>query len=249
MTARPAHFVGILRRFSRVRYTLWRLLGGKGPIDLRLASGLRLHMRSLATTDYDVAWQIFWRCDYESPRPLRDVRVVVDLGANIGYSCLYWCQQYPQCHVTALEPHPVHVGLIRENLRRNGFTDRVKIIAAAAGSRERRSYLSDARTSSSVSEEQSAFQIRVLDIFTDPELKGNIDLLKIDIEGGEYELLSDPRFAELEGPALVVEWHNTPEHPDGRTWCLEKLKSLKYRVEDGAQDPPSAGLLWAYRDC
>jgi FkbM family methyltransferase len=249
MTKRPAHFVEILRPFSRARYTAWRLFGGKSSINLDLASGMHLHMRSLATTDYDVAWQIFWRCDYESPQSLQDVRVVVDLGANIGYSCLYWCQQYPQCRVVALEPHPVHLSLIGENLQRNGFTDRVKVVAAAAGSKERRSYLSDARTSSSVTDEQSAFQIRVLDIFTDPDMKGKIDILKIDIEGGEYELLSDPRFAELEARVLVVEWHNTPEHPDGRTWCLEKLKFLKYRVEEGAQDPPSAGLLWAYRDC
>ena len=248
MTNSPAHFRGILRPVSRVRYTAWRLAGGKKPINLRLASGLRLRMRSLATTDYGVAWQIYWRRDYESPQHLRDVRQVVDLGANVGYSCLYWCHQYPQCRVTALEPHPVHLSVMRDNLQRNGFLDQVKIVPAAAGSKEKRSYLTDARTSSSVTEEQSALQIRVLDIFAEPEMKGKIDILKIDIEGGEYELLSDPRFAQLEVRALVVEWHNTPDHPDGRDWCLKRLESLGYRVQVGAEDPPFAGLLWAYRD-
>lgn len=248
MTRRPAHFFEILKPVSRARYAAWRLFGGKGSINLRLTSGLRLHMRSLANTDYGVAWQIYWRGDYESPQSLQDVRQVVDLGANIGYSCLYWCQQYPQCRVTALEPHPVHLSIMKDNLQRNGFRDQVEIVPAAAGSKERRSYLTDARTSSSVTDEKSAFHIRVLDIFEEPIMKSKIDILKIDIEGGEYELLSDPRFAELNVRVLVIEWHNTSEHPDGRPWCLDRLESLGYRVEAGAEDPPSAGLLWAYRN-
>lgn len=247
MTKRPEHFRDILTSTSRARYTLWRLLGGKRPIDLDLASGLRLRMRSLATTDYDVAWQMFWRGDYESPKPLHDVRRIVDLGANVGYSCLYWCQRYPQSQVTAFEPHPVHLGAIQENLVMNGLLDRVKVVGAAAGTGEKRSYLTDGRSSSTVTDQPAAFQIRVLDVFREQELADQIDILKIDIEGGEYEILSDPRFEHLNVRALVVEWHNSPEHPDGRAWSLKKLQDLGYQTQIGAEDPPLAGLVWAFR--
>jgi FkbM family methyltransferase len=198
MTKQPAHFRDVLTPISRARYALWRLLGGKRPIDVDLASGLRLRMRSLATTDYDVAWQIFWRDDYESPISLRDVRRIVDLGAYVGYSCLYWCQKYPQSHVTAFEPHPVHLDAIQQNLTRNGLLDRVKVVGAAAGTSERHSYLTDGRSSSAVTDQPAAFQIRVLDIFREQELSDKIDILKIDIEGGEYEILSDLRFRRAE---------------------------------------------------
>jgi FkbM family methyltransferase len=247
MTKQPAHFRDVLTPTSRVRYALWRFLGGKRPIDLVLASGLRLRMRSLATTDYDVAWQMFWRGDYESPEPLQDVRRIVDLGANVGYSCLYWCQRYPQSHVTAFEPHPVHLGAIQENLAMNGLLDRVKVVGAAAGTSERHSYLTDGRSSSAVTDQPAAFQIRVLDVFREEELTNQIDILKIDIEGGEYEILSDPRFAELNVRAMVVEWHNSSEHPDGLAWCLHKLQSLGYQTHIGAEDLPLAGLVWAFR--
>jgi FkbM family methyltransferase len=247
MTKQPAHFRDVLSLTSKPRYALWRLFGGKQPIDLTLASGLRLHMRSLTTTDYDVAWQLFWRDDYESPKPLENVRRVVDLGANVGYSCLYWCHRYPQSQVTAYEPHPVHLGAIQENLAKNGFLNRVRVVGAAAGTSERHSYLTDGRSSSTVTEQPAAFQISVLDLFREPELANEIDILKIDIEGGEYEILSDPRFAELKVKALVVEWHNSPEYPDGRAWCLRKLQELGYETHIGAEDPPSAGLIWAYR--
>ena len=33
------------------------------------------------------------------------------------------------------------------------------------------------------------------------------DLVKIDIEGGEWPILTDPRFAQLPTPALVIEYH------------------------------------------
>jgi len=247
MTKQPAHFRDILTPVSRARYAVWRLLGGKRPINLELKSGLRLHVRSLATTDYDIAWQMFWRGDYESPIALPDVRNIVDLGANVGYSCLYWCQKYPQSHITAFEPHPVHVKAVHANLLQNGLVDRVKLVEAAAGVSERHSYLTDGRSSSAVTEQPAAFQIRVLDIFREKELAGKIDIFKIDIEGGEYDILSDPRFAALDVRLLVVEWHNTPEYPDGKSWCLEKLHGLGYQTQIGCEDLPLAGLIWAWR--
>lgn len=247
MRKRPAHFRGILAPVSRARYTIWRLLGGKHPINLDLASGLQLHLRAMSSTDYDVAWQIYWRGDYDSPQALHEVRRVVNLGANVGFSCLYWCHTYPGCRVTAYEPHPVHLDAINNNLKRNGLLDRVKVVAAAAGTGERLSYLTDGRSSSTVTEHPSAFKIRVLNIFREPEMNGTIDLFKIDIEGAEYEILSDPRFGKLDVRALVIEWHKTPEHPDGLWWCLQKLQNLGYQTEVGAEDPPLAGLIWAYR--
>jgi FkbM family methyltransferase len=205
-------------------------------------------MRSLSTTDYDIAWQIYWRGDYEAPQPLCDVRKVVDLGANVGYSCIYWCNKYPDCRVTALEPHPAHVEIMKDNLARNGLLNRVNVVAAAAGANERSSYLTDARTSSTVTDQASDFEIRVLDIFRQSEFAGEtIDILKIDIEGGEYELLFDPRFRNLNVRVLVIEWHNTTEHPDGKTLCLQKLKEFGYQTHIGSEDLPLAGLIWAFR--
>lgn len=247
MRKQAAHFRDVLTPMSRTRYTLWRLLGGKHSIDLDLDSGIRLRMRSLSTTDYDIAWQIYWRGDYQSPHSLGDVHQVVDLGANVGYSCVYWCKEYPGCKITAFEPHPVHVEAMNDNLARNGFLHRVKVVAAAAGSSVKDAYLTDARSSSTVTEQKSAFQIRVLDIFREPELTGPIDLLKIDIEGGEYELLADPRFSSLDVRALVIEWHKTPEYPDGRAWCVQRLQDLGYRIHIGCEDLPLAGLVWAFR--
>jgi FkbM family methyltransferase len=248
MSGSPAHFRNVLAPMSQVRYAVWRVLGGKHPIDVKLSNGSRLRMRSLSTTDYDIAWQIYWRGDYEAPQALRDVRKVVDLGANVGYSCLYWCNKYPECRVTAFEPHPAHVAIMKDNLARNGLLGRVNVVVAAAGANERNAYLTDARTSSSVTEQAAGFEIRVLDIFQQSEWAMEpIDILKIDIEGGEYELLFDPRFRELNVRTLVIEWHNTQEYPDGKAVCLQKLHEFGYKTHIGSEDLPLAGLIWASR--
>lgn len=247
MTKKPQHFRDVLTFASRARYAVWRLLGGRTAIDLKLNSGIRLRVRSLATTDYGTAWQIFFRDDYESPVPIENVRQIVDLGANVGYSCLYWCHRYPNSRITTFEPHPAHLQAIQENLELNGWCDRVKVVGAAAGSRERTSYLTDGRSSSTVTEDPAAFQIRVLDIFRELETTGTIDLLKIDIEGSEYEILSDPRFSTLDVRAIVLEWHKTPDHPDALPWCSQKLQNHAYQTYPGVEDPPLAGLVWAFR--
>ena len=73
-----------------------------------------------------------------------------------------------------------------------------------------------------------------------------IDILKIDIEGGEYELLGDPRFASLDVKAIVLEWHACSEILDGEKWCRDRLKELGYRLYPIFQRE-SYGMFWAYK--
>jgi FkbM family methyltransferase len=240
-----SHFRDLLAPISRARYVLWRLVGARGPIRLRLKSGLQINIRSGSATDYGVAWDIFWRGCYMPPEPIAKVGSIVDLGANVGYSCLFWCQQYPEARVMALEPHPRHLDAIAANLSANHLADRVKIVGAAAGVAEATAYLSDAGSSSAISNNAGGYTVPVVDVF--PMLDGPIDILKVDIEGGEYSLLGDERFGSLQARTVVVEWHKTSNHPDGREWCQDRLRKFGYRTRIGLEDLPLAGLIWGFR--
>jgi FkbM family methyltransferase len=245
MSDRPEHFRDLLQPASRTRYAIWRLLGAPSPIEVRLKSGLRIKIRSRSTTDYGVAWDIFWRGCYRCPEPLSPVRHIVDLGANVGYSCLFWCRQYPEARVTAFEPHPKHLNAIAGHLAANHLSDRVKVVEAAAGVAEAASYLVDAGSSSTITESPGGYAVRVVDLFQ--RLDGPIDILKIDIEGGEYGLLADERFGSLGARTVVMEWHKTANCPDGRKWCEDRLRRFGYRTRIGFEDPPLAGLIWGFR--
>jgi len=163
----------------------------------------------------------------------------------VGYSCLFWCQQYPEARVTGFEPHPDHLKAITGHLAANHLSDRVKVVEAAAGVAEAAMYLVDAGSSSEITASSGGFPVQVVDLFQ--TMQGPIDLLKIDIEGSEYDLLADERFGELGARTVVLEWHQRDNYPDGRRWCEERLRRFGYRTRIGVEDLPLAGLIWGFR--
>jgi hypothetical protein len=133
---------------------------------------------------------------------------------------------------------------ISRHLSINGFQNRVQIVEAAADVENGITYLRDGGSSSAVSEAPADFTVQKLDVFD--WLDGEIDVLKIDIEGGEYKLLSDPRFERVKARTVVLEWHQRSEFTQDRQWCENRLQSLGYRTRLGTEDLPLAGLLWAF---
>lgn len=179
------------------------------------------------------AYEIFQTEVYSPARLLGDVEHVVDLGAYVGFSCLYWLRMWPSCRVIAYEPHPSQAEAARKNIAANGFSEAVEIRTAAASVANGRVYLVPGGMSSRLTEEAGGGEIpvEVRDVFQDL-LGRRIDLLKIDIEGSEYEILSDRRFASLLPRAIFLEVHPSKSHPQGKKWCSERLQNLGYRVEN-----------------
>ena len=93
--------------------------------------------------------------------------------------------------------------------------------------------LTDAKSSSSLTDSFSSntLPVEVIDFF--PLLCGkHIDVLKMDIEGGEYEILADDRFAELDIGAIVMEWHSRGGGVEDKRWCERRLVGLGFAIEE-----------------
>ena len=227
-------------------YLVWRVLRLRCRLEVRLKTGERILFRPFPAEDHAAARSVFVFQEYAAPcQTARPMRRIVDLGAHIGCSCLFWLRVYPGCRVEAFEPHPAHVEILRENLQRNGVLDRVKLHEAAAGVREGSMFLSNQGVSSRLSADYRPghHRVEVVDFF---ETVGctPIDLLKIDVEGSEYALLADARFSALQTHAIVMEWHPTVMHPAecGAAWCRQQLTRFGYEVAQ------HKGLIWAWRD-
>jgi FkbM family methyltransferase len=247
-----AGFRSLLSPGQRLRYLAWRAgLGAGGPLTVRLANGRCLILRPPPATDLNTAMEIFFCGAYQPPRSLaaERMRMIVDLGSNVGYSIVYLSQMFPEARIDAFEPHPTHVRQIHQHVEANALRDRVTVYAVAVGARARRMLLSDAENRSTLVGESGVGRIEVPVVDWLALAAGQpIDLLKMDIEGSEYEILLDPRFEALSLSVanLVVEWHRTPEHPDGGAELARRLQDLGYQVEPGVQNA-EAGLLWSYR--
>ncbi len=176
-----------------------------------------------------------------------DVRLVADLGANVGFSVLRFIHQYPSCRVIAFEPHPAHAAQLIRNLALDGSRERVEVYVKGAGATGRLMRLTDAKSGSSLTDRiaTDTLPVEVVDVF--PILHGKrIDLLKMDMEGGEYQILADERFPTLDVGAIVMEWHSRGREIDDKDWCEQRLQGLGFTIEE-IFSGTDLGMFWARR--
>ena len=72
------------------------------------------------SSDIDVFNQIFIRNEYKCLDDIQNPRLIVDLGANTGYSSIYFLNKFPDSHVIAIEPDYDNFNICKQNLRSYG---------------------------------------------------------------------------------------------------------------------------------
>jgi FkbM family methyltransferase len=157
---------------------------------------------------------------------------VLDLGANIGLSSLWLHREYADrawgsCQIIAVEPSVTNALLARLNLESNGV--KAEVLQVAAGLVSRQAWF-EARTESNLGRMLSqpspgAVPVTVMGI---RELlakfpQSHVDLVKMDIEGGEAELLGGEANWLDSVRALMVEWHD--DRADSRPLIAKVLAS------------------------
>jgi FkbM family methyltransferase len=238
---------------------LWRLLRSKAPVTVRLRHGHSIILRPPPADDLVAAVEVFICHDYEPPKTiakqlehaLKNGGEIRDLGANVGYSILFFAGRFPSAKISAFEPIPEHIDLLRKHIQINQLTPRVDVYSAAAGNRDGSiRFIVDGICSKSANNDNDNSQtilVDQIDVLSALE-PSRIALLKIDIEGTEFELLEDPRFDRVFFPCVVVEWHKTVSRPNAETDCRQLLERKGYRVLDGNAKDGSCGIFWAYAE-
>ena len=150
--------------------------------------------------------EVWFDQNYRLPFDLKIDRVV-DLGANIGLTSLYLAKTYGVRSIVAVEPNPANAILTRRNLAQNGVT--AHVIEAAVGPQDGFAHFSDAIDSNlgAVSNEGRAVRMISIPTLCSEEGIGTIDLLKMDIEGGEQALLSGGIEWLINIRTIIAEFH------------------------------------------
>ncbi len=151
------------------------------------------------TSDISVFTQVFNEQEYAVLNDLQDVRLIIDCGANVGYSAAYFLNRYPEAQLIAVEPDSANFAILQQNMKPYG--DRVKLYMAGIWSHStgltvcRGSYRDGAEWSTQVRESLPGEtpDVEAVDIGTLLRGSGHefIDILKIDIEGSETVILSE----------------------------------------------------------
>lgn len=181
-------------------------------------------------------------------------RVVVDLGANIGLFGLLALRRWPGCEVVGFEPDPANAALAQRCIDANGLAGAWRLERAFAATAPGKVSFAAGRSSRSRAAgpgDAGTIEVESVDVF--PELE-RADLVKIDIEGGEWALLADPRLATLPARTIVLEYHGAGcPGSDPRTEAVAALQRAGYEVATAhARDPggdgrEGHGLAWAWR--
>lgn len=164
------------------------------PFDIPLRDGGVVRVFSRGETK--VFWTIFVQ---ECYRVWSDCQTIVDAGANIGVFSIWAARRLSNARILALEPHPETFARLRHNLEANGLGTRVQpvqfALAEECGEREIRSGAESQRCSLVPSDRQGAEpdsvkvpSISLTRLMEQYQLQ-QIDLLKMDIEGSEWEVL------------------------------------------------------------
>ena len=216
--------------------------------------GARLPMyEQFADDAYERTWVL------GTDRPVH----VLDVGAHVGAFATNIASAGPDVHVECYEPSPSSAAYLRRNVAANGLTGRIRVHEAALAGCAGTARLDD-NTSGSVHNglvrddgrlvagDDSPGTRRVIDVrtvgFADAvaAARAPFDVVKLDCEGGEYDLVyaSEPRdWASVR--RIVMEYHPVrgESWDELRGWFL----GLGFRVVRHRSDRPGLGTAWLDR--
>lgn len=164
----------------------------------------------------------------------KEIPVIYDCGANIGMSCLYFKKMAPKARIKAFEPDQYISGFLKKNLIRNGFDD-IEIIEKAVWINNTGvSFTSDGADGGSILGKGGGVNlesIRLRDLLMSEE---NIDLLKMDIEGAEFEVILDCQDHLNNVQNVFIEYHSWNNSSQNLSKILNVLEknNFRYYIED-----------------
>jgi FkbM family methyltransferase len=173
------------------------------------------------TSDLRVLKQIFVGQEYEPDGLVQGtIEYIVDLGSNIGLSALLWSSLHPSARIVCVEPDEENFGLLQRNIEQLG--DRCTAVRAAVADhdgtidffRSSSVYFWSSSTDPNIA--KGAVQKVTVPAMTMGSILNHagfprIDLMKMDIEGGEKSVLPGMPAWPLRPKHLVAELHE-PYH-------------------------------------
>ncbi len=225
--SRFAHVLSRINAYSNWYSLVWPLnrLGGKAKI-ITIRNGPSVYVRNIFGPDWVVVHEMFSRDDYQiKDLPLGSAPIIFDIGANIGAFTLFAEKCFPLSRVFAYEPASTNFEILKKNIALNHLENEVKAfqLAVAVAPGEAMMTYSDEEFAHSLIADQvetehiaKSEKVRctsIPEIISEHKL-ARIDLIKMDIEGLEYDLLfALPDDVYKMVRYITLEIHDHKDHP------------------------------------
>ncbi|MDO8477676.1 MAG: FkbM family methyltransferase [Candidatus Rokubacteria bacterium] len=166
-------------------------------------------------------------------RPASDAPLIIDGGANVGVSVLYFKKHYPKSRIVAFEADPTVFSVLEANLHKAGHGD-VQLINKALWKEDTvLEFCIEGADAGRIPREDDRRQpkkirvptVRLRQYLTDP-----VDLLKLDIEGAETEVLLDCADLLKNVSSLFVEYHSFLHEEQRLDVVFQLLRTAGFRI-------------------
>jgi FkbM family methyltransferase len=180
--------------------------------------------------------------DHWPPPDLHPLRLIVDLGANIGAAMALFAHAFPSARIIGVEPDPSNAALCRRNVE--PWETRCEVVEAAAWPDEGNIRLTgEASSAFKVDTGAGGREVPAVSLTTLLQRYAAdeaVDYLKMDVEGTERELLSRGTGWIERVRCVSVEVHE----PYRTEQCIEDLEQLGFyvRTKRAPRTPRVIGL-------
>ena len=174
-----------------------------------------------------------FNCQSNSP-------TIIDCGANIGLSVLYFKLQYPDAVIHAFEPDPVAYEKLVANIEANGFEDVFTYKEAIWIEEGELVFETDGSWGGHIGDNASSVGVTVNARKLDGLLDKHVDFLKIDIEGAESDVIMHSKELIAKNvDKLFFEWHSLTGTPQRLGEILSFLGKcgFRYHIKEASSRP------------
>ena len=163
---------------------------------------------------------------------------IIDCGAHIGLASIYFAQKYPLGKIYAYEADPNIVGILKKNIKSFGLNN-VEVLPKAVWINDSGVLFSSTNDDSGcIHQKNDANCLHVPSIRLKEQLEGReIDLLKIDIEGAEYDVITDCEDFLSNAKNIIIEVHKFRENNASFARILQALEDNNFQYTLGDFHP------------
>lgn len=175
--------------------------------------------------------EIFVHCAYDF-EPARPDPLILDCGANVGMAALFFRLRFPRARIVSVEPHPQAFQLLEENTAGDPAIERIEAAVSEDGTPARlfappgdpASLVSSLLPGWAGETGVEVAAVRLPGLLA--RLGGEVDFLKLDIEGAEYGALRDCHRAGALARVreVAVEYHRIAAEPGGPGELVRMLR-------------------------
>ena len=157
--------------------------------------------------------------------------VIIDCGANIGLSSLYFKSIYPNAILHAFEPDAVLFQLLEKNAQVNSFTNTHLHQAAVWIEDTNLSFSSKGSEASHIDlSNQSEHQVKAIRLSSFLTQFEHVDFLKMDIEGAEFQVVADCLEGLKKVDHFFLEYHGKVDQTKQLYTLLQQVESIGFNV-------------------